>query len=164
MDFNDTAEEAAYRAKARAWLEANAPKRSGPSESGLEDPSNMDEARAWQRKKADAGYACITWPKEWGGVGGANWQAQVFNQEEARFPTPGTRFGARPGEKFGGTPVGMLGGICANSSRPDTASSRARRIVFILPMQLKFSVRASPAWGWLPPAWNWDFSGSSPRA
>ena len=26
MDFNDTAEEAAYRAEARAWLEANAPK------------------------------------------------------------------------------------------------------------------------------------------
>jgi hypothetical protein len=29
MDFNDTPEEAAYRAEARAWLEANAPKRGG---------------------------------------------------------------------------------------------------------------------------------------
>ena len=75
MDFNDTPEEAAYRAKARAWLEANAPRRKGAAESGLEDPANMDASRAWQRKKSDAGYTCITWPKEWGGGGGASWQA-----------------------------------------------------------------------------------------
>jgi alkylation response protein AidB-like acyl-CoA dehydrogenase len=92
MDFNDTAEEAAYRAAARGWLEANAPKRSGVSGSGLEDPSNMDEARAWQRKKADAGYACITWPKAWGGGGGAPWQSVIFGQEEAKVSTPGNPF------------------------------------------------------------------------
>jgi len=91
MDFNDTTEEAAYRATARAWLEANA-KRSGPPDSGLDDPSNMDEARAWQRKKAEAGYACITWPKEWGGGGGKAWQSVIFGQEEAKFPTPGNPF------------------------------------------------------------------------
>jgi alkylation response protein AidB-like acyl-CoA dehydrogenase len=91
MDFNDTAEEAAYRATARAWLEANA-ERSGPPESGLEDPSNMGEARAWQRKKAEAGYACITWPKEWGGGGGKAWQSVIFGQEEAKFATPGNPF------------------------------------------------------------------------
>ncbi len=91
MDFNDTTEEAAYRATARAWLEANA-KRSGPPESGLEDPSNMDEARAWQRKKAEAGYACITWPKEWGGGGGKAWQSVIFGQEEAKVNTPGNPF------------------------------------------------------------------------
>jgi alkylation response protein AidB-like acyl-CoA dehydrogenase len=91
MDFNDTTEEAAYRATARAWLEANA-KRSGPSESGLDDPSNMDEARAWQRKKAEAGYACITWPKEWGGGGGKAWQSVIFGQEEAKYATPGNPF------------------------------------------------------------------------
>jgi alkylation response protein AidB-like acyl-CoA dehydrogenase len=91
MDFNDTTEEAAYRATARAWLEANA-KRSGPAESGLDDPSNMDEARAWQRKKAEAGYACITWPREWGGGGGKAWQSVIFGQEEAKFSTPGNPF------------------------------------------------------------------------
>ncbi|HEY5107718.1 MAG TPA: acyl-CoA dehydrogenase family protein [Caulobacteraceae bacterium] len=93
MDFNDTPEEAAYRATARAWLEANAPKRSGGrAESDLDDPSSMDASRAWQRKKAEAGYACITWPKEWGGGGGAQWQAVIFGQEESGFDAPANPF------------------------------------------------------------------------
>jgi alkylation response protein AidB-like acyl-CoA dehydrogenase len=92
MDFNDTPDEAAYRAEVRAWLEANAPARTGPGESGLEDPVSMDAARAWQRKKAEAGYACITWPKEWGGGGGKSWQSVIFGQEEAKFSTPGNPF------------------------------------------------------------------------
>ncbi len=93
MDFNDTPEEAEYRAKARAWLEANAPKnvRRG-DDMGDEDAAGLKAAKAWQAKKAAAGYSCITWPKEWGGVGGANWQAQIFTQEEAGFPTPGNPF------------------------------------------------------------------------
>ena len=93
MDFNDTAEEAAYRAQARAWLGANAPKRgAGGGMIGDEDASGLKAAKAWQARKAAAGYACITWPKDWGGVGGANWQAQVFGQEEANYPTPGNPF------------------------------------------------------------------------
>ena len=52
----------------------------------------MAESRSWQRKKADAGYACITWPKEWGGGGGASWQAVIFGQEEGRFDTPANPF------------------------------------------------------------------------
>lgn len=92
MDFNDTPEEAAYRSEVRAWLTANAPKKSGRVDSGLEDPASMEEAKAWQRKKAEAGYACITWPKEWGGGGGASWQSVIFGQEEARHETPGNPF------------------------------------------------------------------------
>jgi alkylation response protein AidB-like acyl-CoA dehydrogenase len=92
MDFNDTPEEAAYRADARRWLEKNAPKSGGGGMLGDEDAHGLVAAKAWQAKKAAAGYACITWPKEWGGVGGANWQAQVFAQEEAEFPTPGNPF------------------------------------------------------------------------
>jgi alkylation response protein AidB-like acyl-CoA dehydrogenase len=52
----------------------------------------MASAKAWQRKKAEAGYAAITWPKEWGGVGGAPWQQVIFAQEEADFETPGNPF------------------------------------------------------------------------
>ena len=71
MDFNDTPEEAAYRAKARAWLEANAPKRARRRrELATRAPTTWPRAKAWQAKKAAAGYACITWPKEWGGGGG----------------------------------------------------------------------------------------------
>ncbi len=92
MDFSDTPEEAAYRAQVRSWLATNAPSRTGRAHDGLEDPSSMAEARAWQRKKAEAGYACITWPRQWGGGEGAAWQSVIFGQEEARIETPGNPF------------------------------------------------------------------------
>ena len=90
MDFNDTAEEAAYRTEVRAWLEANGPK-PGQRDHNRDEPS-MKQSKAWQARKAAAGYSCITWPKEWGGGGGHGWQAQIFNQEEAKYDTPGNPF------------------------------------------------------------------------
>ena len=92
MDFKDTLEEAAYRQQVRAWLEANAPTSVAKSTDPLEDDTDMKASRAWQRRKAEAGYACITWPKEWGGGGGASWQSVIFGQEEAKFPHPGNPF------------------------------------------------------------------------
>src|SRR5947208_509154 len=91
MDFNDTPEEAAYRAEARKWLEANAPKKpigGDPEGTG----SSMAASKAWQAKKAAAGYAQITWPKEWGGPGGTPIQQVIFSQEEARHPVPPNPF------------------------------------------------------------------------
>jgi alkylation response protein AidB-like acyl-CoA dehydrogenase len=82
MDFNDTPEEAAFRVKAREWLEANAPRERA---SGRGDAAHMAAAKAWQAKKAAAGYAQITWPKEWGGGGGTQMQSIIFSQEEARY-------------------------------------------------------------------------------
>ncbi|HEY9234711.1 MULTISPECIES: acyl-CoA dehydrogenase family protein [Phenylobacterium] len=90
MDFNDSPEEAAYRQKVREWLAANAPKKVESA-----DPEGGDDlaaAKAWQAKKAAAGYACITWPKEWGGQGGTPVQNVIFSQEEANYPTPGNPF------------------------------------------------------------------------
>ena len=88
MDFNDSAEEAAYRAKARAWLAENAPTFAGTSSGGpLEDESasDMKRAKAWQAKKAEGGYAQVSWPKEWGGAGGTPIESVIFGQEEAAF-------------------------------------------------------------------------------
>ena len=93
MDFNDSPEEAAYRAEVRAWLEANAPKQSlgvDDLEGGTKD--TMAASKAWQAKKAAAGYAQITWPKEWGGQGGTPIQQVIFNGEEARHPVPPNPF------------------------------------------------------------------------
>ncbi len=91
MDFNDSPDEAAFRAEVRAWLEKNAPKR-GADSADPEGGDNLTEAKAWQAKKAAAGYAQITWPKEWGGQGGTPIQQVIFNQEEANYPTPGNPF------------------------------------------------------------------------
>ena len=68
MDFNDTPEEAAFRAEARAWLEANAEPRTSDDVAGTDlgervDDATLRAAQEWQKKKADAGWACITWPK-----------------------------------------------------------------------------------------------------
>ena len=90
MDFKDTPEEAAFRQEVRAWLEANAP-RSGVA-GDPEAVFDLAAAKAWQAKKAAAGYAQITWPKEWGGAGGTPIQQVIFNQEEGRYPTPGNPF------------------------------------------------------------------------
>ncbi len=85
MDFNDTAEEAEYRAKVRTWLEDNAPRGLKGASLGDEDESQMDASKAWQAKKAAAGYAQIRWPKEWGGGGGTTIQGVIFAQEESRL-------------------------------------------------------------------------------
>jgi alkylation response protein AidB-like acyl-CoA dehydrogenase len=81
MDFNDTAEEAVFREKTRSWLEANAPGRT----MAADEAAAIAAEKAWQAKKAEAGFACITWPKEWGGAGGTAIDQVIFGQEEAKF-------------------------------------------------------------------------------
>jgi alkylation response protein AidB-like acyl-CoA dehydrogenase len=86
MNFDESREEAAYRAKVRAWIAANAPDWSGlsPTQRRQWHPAHKDVARVWQAAKADAGYACISWPKAWGGVGGTAIEEAIFGQEELR--------------------------------------------------------------------------------
>jgi alkylation response protein AidB-like acyl-CoA dehydrogenase len=92
MDFTDTPEEAAFRAEARAWLDAHAERlKPGERAAGIEvraEPGSLRRAQEWQAKKADAGWACITWPKEYGGRGATAIQSVIWNQEEARYRTP----------------------------------------------------------------------------
>ncbi|MCW3834463.1 acyl-CoA dehydrogenase family protein [Sphingomonas canadensis] len=92
MDFNDTPEEAEYRARVRAWLNANAPAARGVAH-GHEDSESIAADKAWQARKAEAGYACITWPREWGGAGGTTAQSVIFNEEESRLGLGSAVFG-----------------------------------------------------------------------
>jgi acyl-CoA dehydrogenase len=87
MDFEDTLEEAAFRAQVRQWIEANAPKQPNGAGDVLGDRGGrawMQTQREWQAKKAAAGYAKITWSKELGGLGGSPIQQVIFNQEESK--------------------------------------------------------------------------------
>lgn len=88
MDFNDTPEEAAFRAEARAWLAANAPPHVLPEGERLEDTDEMARGRAWQRALYDGGYAGITLPGSLGGRGGTVIEAVVFSEEENRYNLP----------------------------------------------------------------------------
>jgi len=95
MDFNDTPEEAAWRAEFRAWLEENAPKVAGaPPEHDLEIGGGdyLERAKRWQAMKFDAGFARITWEPEYGGRNGTNVEQIIFGQEEGRFNVPNEAF------------------------------------------------------------------------
>ena len=87
MDFNDTTEEAAFRSEARAWLQANVP--SAEELAGLDE---IEAAKLWQKRKYDAGWACIRWPEAYGGRGASAIEQVIWNQEEAKFNTPGGVF------------------------------------------------------------------------
>ncbi len=97
MDFSDTPEEAAFRAKARAFLEANAARRKPGSVEGYrrgqDAPGALERAKAFQAKKAAAGFAGIAWPKEWSGRGGTQMQQIIYQQEEAKFDVLSGVFG-----------------------------------------------------------------------
>ena len=86
MNFEDNPQEAAYRTTVRSWIAANAPDFDGlPVEQRrLWHPAHKELARQWQAKKADAGYACISWPKQRGGAGGTAIDEAIFSQEEQR--------------------------------------------------------------------------------
>ena len=93
MDFDDTPEEAAFRAEARAWLDANAELRGDTDEDSsplreVESADAVQRAQRWQALKADARWACIGWPPEYGGRGASPIQSVIWGQEEARYRTP----------------------------------------------------------------------------
>lgn len=99
MNFDDNQQEAAFRAKVRSWLDDNAPGKLLPY---LEKASfgNMDlgaydantEAKAWRKKKFDAGWACLAWPKEYGGQAASPIEQVIWGQEEGAYSALGGLF------------------------------------------------------------------------
>ena len=85
MDFNDSPEEADFRSRAQAWLAANAGGPRSTDGAHMDEDEALAEGKAWQALKAEAGFACIAWPKQWGGAGGTPIQQLIFDQEEAKY-------------------------------------------------------------------------------
>ncbi|MEM7404089.1 MAG: acyl-CoA dehydrogenase family protein [Pseudomonadota bacterium] len=90
MDFSDTPDEAAFRAEVRAFLAANAEQKS--VEKSALSPVDVDghvaRAKAWQRKKHDAGFAAITWPESFGGRALSPIFDVIYKQEEEHYLVP----------------------------------------------------------------------------
>jgi len=87
VDLRDTPEEAAFRAELRAWLDANLPEdRRGYR--GGEQRFGDAFYRDWSRALYDAGYAGLTWPKEYGGAGAPYSFQAIFLEESARAQAP----------------------------------------------------------------------------
>ena len=92
MDFSDTQAEATFRETARAWISAHAPtylaeslSRSGFGSTRTGDFDPIEEAKKWQKAKADAGWACLQWSKDYGGRGATPIESVIWNQEEGVY-------------------------------------------------------------------------------
>ena len=92
MDLEFGPEDEAFRAEAREWLEAQLSGefaavrgRGGPGD----EHADLDARRAFEKKLGEAGYACLGWPKEYGGRGASLTQEILFFEEYARAKAPG---------------------------------------------------------------------------
>src|SRR6202035_4080208 len=92
MNFDDTPQEAAFRAEARKWIDANAPRefeeelsKSSLGRIKLRKHDIVEVAKAWQKKKADGGWVCLHWPKEYGGRGATPVERVIWQQEEGVY-------------------------------------------------------------------------------
>jgi alkylation response protein AidB-like acyl-CoA dehydrogenase len=82
-----------FRNRARAWLEENAPHRAGAGgESGEPGRAGIAAQKAFQARLYDAGFAGITWPREYGGQGLTNAEQIAFSQEARDFALPVSAF------------------------------------------------------------------------
>src|SRR5258708_6899002 len=94
MDFRAPAEAEAFRKEFRAWLEANlSPDLVGDGLGGgsMEiGGDRLERLRTWNRSLADARYAAIAWPEEWGGRGAGVMEQVVYSEEMHRARAPGT--------------------------------------------------------------------------
>jgi alkylation response protein AidB-like acyl-CoA dehydrogenase len=92
MDLTFNEREAAFRDELRTWLEANAPE---PPPHDDDEDAQYARARDWQRKLADAGWAGVHWPVEYGGRGATLTESAIFFEElgRARAPLPANVLG-----------------------------------------------------------------------
>jgi alkylation response protein AidB-like acyl-CoA dehydrogenase len=86
VDLRDTPEEARFRAEARAWLEANLPEELRGRRGN--ETRFLELQREWSRRLSDAGYAGLTWPKEYGGEGAPYSHQAILLEEIARAEAP----------------------------------------------------------------------------
>jgi alkylation response protein AidB-like acyl-CoA dehydrogenase len=84
MNLRDTDEEAAFREEVRGFIAENLP--AGSRTRGGRRFEDAD--RDWSRKLGEAGYAGLTWPKEYGGAGAPYSHQAIFLEELARAEAP----------------------------------------------------------------------------
>jgi alkylation response protein AidB-like acyl-CoA dehydrogenase len=87
MDFNDTPEEARFREEAASWLAENA-----PTDDAFRALTPLEQAKVWQKRKYDAGWACMGWAPEFGGRGASAIEEVIWRQEESQYDLPANFF------------------------------------------------------------------------
>ena len=97
MDFNDTNEEAQFREEVNNWLSKNAEKKQHARDiykaAGIPgDGTALQDAKKWQEKLYDAGWACLHWPKDYGGRDASPMERVIWGQEMSKYKVPGGYF------------------------------------------------------------------------
>lgn len=104
MDLQFDPEDIEFRESARAWLRDNVPAERRP-----EDGRAMrDFDNEWQRTQFDGGWAGVSWPREYGGLGLSVVKQLIWYEEYARAKAPytGTSF---PAVFYGGPTLALRG-------------------------------------------------------
>jgi alkylation response protein AidB-like acyl-CoA dehydrogenase len=83
LDF--TAEDDRFRAEARDWLNDNIPREPEPVEGQEMREFNL----AWQAKQYEGGWAGVSWPTEYGGLGLSLTHQVIWYEEYAKAGAPG---------------------------------------------------------------------------
>ena len=109
MDLRCSDEDEAFRARARAWLEAQLDGEHravrGAGGPGREH-EHVEERLAWERALGAAGWIGLGWPRPWG-AGEPLWRQVIFAEEYARARAPG-RIG-HIGEYLLGATLAVMG-------------------------------------------------------
>jgi alkylation response protein AidB-like acyl-CoA dehydrogenase len=83
VDLTLSPSEESFRDELRAWLKDNHPGREPDG-----DLAGFEFRRAWQRQLHDAGWAGVSWPKEYGGRGATLVEQAIYNEEFVRAQAP----------------------------------------------------------------------------
>ena len=95
MDFNDTPEETKFRKEVSDWLSANATLKDEDEAGnypGMGEDDALTLAKKWAAKLYDSGWACLHWPKEYGGRGSTPIERVIWGQEASKYRIPGGFF------------------------------------------------------------------------
>jgi alkylation response protein AidB-like acyl-CoA dehydrogenase len=92
VDFTYPPDAESFRKEFRAWLEENLTDdlRELAERPVADDADRIERLRAWNRTLADARYAAIAWPPEYGGRGAGLMDQVVYAEEMHRSGAPGT--------------------------------------------------------------------------
>jgi alkylation response protein AidB-like acyl-CoA dehydrogenase len=89
VDFSYPAEVEQFRTELRDWLSANLTDELIAARRPMgRDDAAFEMLRAWNRTMADAGWAAVSWPREYGGRGATVLEQLVYTEETTRARAP----------------------------------------------------------------------------
>ncbi|SOX55589.1 acyl-CoA dehydrogenase, partial [Mycobacterium ahvazicum] len=89
VDFSYPAELEQFRVELREWLSANLTDELVAARRNLgRDDATFEMMRTWNATMADAGWAAVSWPREYGGRGATVLEQLVYTEETTRARAP----------------------------------------------------------------------------